>query len=673
MKIYFYRITIFICLILIIADIASAQNKLDSLQNLLKKSKEDSNKVNVLQMLCAFYRFSDGKKVKSYAEQSLKLAQKINYPKGEAFAYIELGIMSDLQGDFQAALRFYDTAEPIFVKNKLLRGQAIVKQNRAMLYYYQSDYLKAQQNYLDALRVFEQINERDGQASVLNNLGALFQDKKDYPNALRYTLQALKVKESLGKPASLSSTLGNIGSIYLAMKKIEDAEKYSKQSLENAQQYQNKRSEAIALANLGSIAFERKDYNNALDLHQKSLNIEKERKNEEGVAACWINIGQSLLQLKKTDEAIDYLEKGLKIMEKIDYKFHIQNALQYLAEAHAANKNFEQSYQFQQRYIAIHDSIYTEESNRKIAEMQTLYETEKKDKQISVQNLAIQNQNLTIQNQRNTQYFLFAMAALLMVLALVLWNRYRFKVKTNRILDEKNQELIRLNATKDKLFAIVAHDLKNPLSAFRSITQSLSENVLSISKEEIDYFIKQLNDSASHLFDLLQNLLSWAIAQIGKLPFQPENLTLKNIITENIKLLQVNAHAKQIEIQTEIAEDTAVFADKQMLRAIIRNLLSNAIKFTPENGEIIVSAQQKENLIEIAVEDNGIGIAENDLQKLFKVEADVSKIGDSSEKGTGLGLLLCKELVEKNGGEIAVSSKLGNGSKFYFTLPFSTT
>jgi signal transduction histidine kinase/uncharacterized protein HemY len=640
----------------------SAQNKLDSLEKALQKTNNDTNTVNILQQLGGIYRRGDPQKAQQLAEKSLKLAQKLNYPKGVGFGYVELGILADMQGNYKKALSLYEKAEPVFLKHQLLRGQAAVKQNRAMLYYYQSDYLAAQRNYLDALRILEQIGDKAAQASVLNNLGALFEDKKDYQKALSYFLQSLKIKESLDNPISLASTLNNIGNIYISLKKVDTAEKYFYKSLENAEKYHNQRSVAIALANLGRVHSERKQFEKALELYQKSMGIEEAMQNEEGIGVCWVNIGHVLLQTNKTDEAINYLEKGLKVMEKIDYKIHIQNALEYLAEGYAKKKNFEKSYAFQKRYSAIHDSIYTEESNRKIAEMQTLYETEKKDKQIAVQ-------ELTIKNQRNRQYFLLALAVLLLILGVMLWRRYQFRLKINRILDEKNQELIKLNAIKDKLFAIIAHDLKNPLSAFRSITQSLSENVLAISKEEIDYFLKQLNHSASHLFDLLQNLLSWAISQVGKLPFLPEKIHLKSIIQENIELLKANAQEKQITIIEDIETDTTVEVDKQMLRTIIRNLLSNAIKFTTENGKIHIYGKMIHNLLEISIEDNGIGIAEEDALKLFKIEEDVSQIGNSGEKGTGLGLLLCKELVEKNQGEIGVSSELNKGSRFYFTIP----
>jgi signal transduction histidine kinase len=193
---------------------------------------------------------------------------------------------------------------------------------------------------------------------------------------------------------------------------------------------------------------------------------------------------------------------------------------------------------------------------------------------------------------------------------------------------------------------------------------------LNVSKAEIDYFIRQLNQSANQLFDLLQNLLNWAVSQIGKLPFQPENLNLKTLVDENINLLKINAEAKNQTLSNPISEKIQVKADRQMLRAILRNLLSNAIKFTPENGKIVINSSLSDSYVQIEVQDTGIGLTEIELKKLFNIEEDVSQIGNSPEKGTGLGLLLCKELVEKHGGKIWVESKPEIGSKFYFTMPY---
>lgn len=319
-------------------------------------------------------------------------------------------------------------------------------------------------------------------------------------------------------------------------------------------------------------------------------------------------------------------------------KYHEQNALKFLAEAYAATGDNASAYKYLLQYMEVHDAVYTQESNQRVAEMQTLYETEKKDRQITL----LEKEK---EVQRRTNIFLVAAAILVSLLLLVLFSRYRYKQKTNRLLTEKNLELQKLNATKDKLFAIIAHDLKNPLSAFRSITQTLSENSLNISRQEIEQFIGRLNHSAHQLYDLLKNLLNWAISQIGKLPFVPEKFAIREIADENTRLFQANLQQKNQVI--EIEPGLYVLADRNMIKTVIRNLLSNTVKFTNAGGKITLLAKPAGNEIVFTVADNGSGMQQAELAKLFKIEEDVTTIGNKAEKGTGIGLILCKELMEK--------------------------
>ena len=257
----------------------------------------------------------------------------------------------------------------------------------------------------------------------------------------------------------------------------------------------------------------------------------------------------------------------------------------------------------------------------------------------------------------------------LILLAIVIYSRYRFKNKTNRLLEDKNKQLEIANATKDKFFTIIAHDLKNPLSGIKIITQSLSENIGKITQEELLYFMNELNSSSANLFELLQNLLQWARSQTGKLEFKPEEINLYKTFNKNLELLSPIAEKKKISLVNEISDSMSVYADLNMLNTIFRNLISNAIKFTGSNGKIDIIAKKKNGSVQIIVKDSGIGIDKTDISKLFRIDVDTSTIGISEEKGTGLGLILCKELVEKNKGSIWAESEPGKGSAFCFTLP----
>lgn len=243
--------------------------------------------------------------------------------------------------------------------------------------------------------------------------------------------------------------------------------------------------------------------------------------------------------------------------------------------------------------------------------------------------------------------------------------------ETNKLLDKQNEELKNLNATKDKFFSIIAHDLKNPFNALIGFSEFLLMYHHKMSKEKIELYHTNIHQSALQGYDLLQNLLKWSRTQTNRIPWQPQNLNLQAIVLDNFDLLTSNAERKKLNLISNIDPEITIFADENMLNTIFRNLLSNAIKFSNHEGEITVGAQHDQNTCTISVKDNGIGISKEDIKKLFKIEVHHTTKGTSNETGTGLGLLLCSEFVEKNNGTIWINSELGYGSTFSFTVPIS--
>jgi len=241
----------------------------------------------------------------------------------------------------------------------------------------------------------------------------------------------------------------------------------------------------------------------------------------------------------------------------------------------------------------------------------------------------------------------------------------------NSSLESKNKKLYELNATKDKLFSIIAHDLKNPLGSFREITKMLYDDYDSFEETEMKELLRMMKDSSHQVFNLLENLLEWSQTQRGNLQFNPTDIDLKAIVELSIQLHKLTADKKQISIINNSPENKSIFADATLLNTILRNLISNAIKFSPTNGkvEIGLSNNPPEGYIKIYVKDTGIGMSKDILDKLFKIDENIIAIGTNGEKGTGLGLLLSKEFAEKNGGKIWVESEEGKGSTFYFTIP----
>lgn len=242
-------------------------------------------------------------------------------------------------------------------------------------------------------------------------------------------------------------------------------------------------------------------------------------------------------------------------------------------------------------------------------------------------------------------------------------------IQINIQLEESEAKLKESNATKDKFFSIIGHDLKNPLFVIQSMSEILETEFDEITPEERLEFIRAIRESSKNAFSLLEDLLHWARCQTGRIDYNPEPVHLKQLAAKCISLLEAHAIKKNIHLINAVDATHILLADKFMVETVIRNLTSNALKFTPEGGTIKINSKPVDDFIQISVEDTGIGLSESDKQKLFRIDVKNSEIGRSKEKGTGLGLILCKEFVEKHGGKIWVESELEKGSQFIFTIP----
>jgi len=238
-------------------------------------------------------------------------------------------------------------------------------------------------------------------------------------------------------------------------------------------------------------------------------------------------------------------------------------------------------------------------------------------------------------------------------------------------LKESESCLQQLNSTKDKLFSIIAHDLRSPIGNILGLSELLIDSKQISDIEESKEVIKLINTTANHTLILLDNLLAWAKSQTGQIDFKPENLHLQPIIQEIVVVYNASAAQKNIVLNYK-PDDIVAYADPNMLKTVLRNLVSNAIKLIDSGGKIDINAVSDQNQTEISISDNGVGMNEETRNKLFRIDTTLTTKGTANESGSGLGLILCKEFVEKHQGKIWVESEIGKGSSFHFTIPCST-
>ena len=242
---------------------------------------------------------------------------------------------------------------------------------------------------------------------------------------------------------------------------------------------------------------------------------------------------------------------------------------------------------------------------------------------------------------------------------------------TQRIAEHRKarEELRKTNAEKDKFFSIIAHDLRSPINSLLSFIQLMEDEIEQLSEDDIVELTCDLKKNVENTYRLLENLLEWSRSQTGRIVFKPESIMLNDVLESTITLVKESAINKKISIESEIVPELKVNVDKNMISTVFRNLLTNAIKFTPREGRVNVKAEKRNGSVTVSVSDTGVGMSEDKMQKLFRIDTKITSIGTNNEKGSGLGLILCKEFVERHNGRIEIESEQGKGSTFSIMLP----
>jgi signal transduction histidine kinase len=501
--------------------------------------------------------------------------------------------------------------------------------------------------------------------SSYNNLGFDYKISGQLRKGLFYYQQAINYKKAQGMEKNLGNSYMNVGNLYQSMGIWDSSLYYLNLALHHQQASEDSIFMAEALHNIGKTNLEAGNATKAEVYLQQAMATFKALKRDQHprVVNTYHELARAYLALQKYNKAATLLDQSNAILLHYDKQigFNMKYQLQIQEELAWANQNYEQARLFSAQRAALQDSLHQRTLKQKTYQLLTDYEDVLKVERIKTLEQQQEIDQLKYDNLIRQRLVLGGLLVLLIGIIFLLYrvNQWRSKV---------NEELTTLNATKDTLFSIIAHDLKNPLSAFRSITQSLSDSIFDISRDDLDYFMKQLSTSAHSLLELLQNLLYWSISQSGKLEFAPHSLALADTTQEVIDLLSGSALVKQLTVETTIDSSSQVWADAKMTTAILRNLLANAIKFTPNQGTITISSQQVEDKVMIRVQDTGTGIAPELIPTLFTLKPNQKR---TSGKGTGLGLILCKELVEHQGGIIWLEQSNSQGSTFCFTLPAS--
>lgn len=565
------------------------------------------------------------------------------------------------------------------------QDEALINQQIAALYKNLQDLNRSLEYALKAVNINLSNNITTGLANNYNFIGLLHKDLKNFDLAEEYFLKSLKIWQQEKNEEGLSNTYNNLGIVYDEKKDAQKALEYYSKSLELSKKLEDLKGIAVAYNNIGYLSIRINQIDAGIDSYLKSIKISHDLNDIESYLNTYNNIAIAYLKKNNIEKSEEYVNLVLKEFDKVKDLAIIQETYKILSNINSKKGNFKKAFEYKTIELAYNDTLYTQQQTSNIIEMQTRFETEAKEREIQILKKDNDIKQLEFERQRFFQRILIIISILFLIILAGGAMSLRLIRRSNKLLEQKNIEfenaniklieseknLRELNATKDKLFSIIAHDLKNPFNALMGFSDLLDKNYNFLSEEERKEYIGVVSDSTQNLYKLLDNLLQWTRTQTGAITYISENFKLYPLIKQEVDILSPNADKKKININLKVDETQNVFADKNSIATVVRNLVSNAIKFTSNGGWIEIGAKQNNKYVEISVSDSGIGIKGDDIDKIFMLDSSFTTKGTANESGTGLGLLLCKEFVEKNNGKIWAESKKGKGSTFYFTLPLA--
>lgn len=680
---------VFLIVLYAFSGVLVAQTKIDSLEALLSE-KQGLEKVELLNNLSFSYWNVSPDKGLDYAQMAHSIALKEGSKSNVAKSLQNKGINYWAKSELHLALENCQASLKIYEDLRDSMGIGSLLGNMGIIYKDLSNYEFALSHYLRALKIAENNGFADLKTKTLNNVSLIYLSQKNYGKALEYTQEAINLSKKQNNVANLAAQQNTLGRIYEAQDNYEKAQVCYKEALQTNENNKNNYGTTISLYNIGNTEYHLKNYSSALEYFKKSLILSSRIDDQIGILYANKSIGLVNKELKQYTTALIYYKKAYNLAVHLNLKEDKLDIYKNYSELYKAVGKFNKSLDYLEQFIVLKDSIYSHNSAKQIAEMQTKYDSEKKEKENELLRKNSEIQNLAIAKQTHLRNSFIILSILVIMFLAILYSRYKIKKDANDILSQKNNlielqkeqlvlnndeltkqydQLELLNATKDKFFKIISHDLKAPFNSILGFSELLKSDYNAFENHERIDMINEIDKSSKFAYDLLINLLTWARTQTGDIKISKEPIVLKELVDTCANLYGQSAVAKKIDIVVDIPNNISLTIDKNTSLIFIGNLINNAIKFTPEGGLITINTSEQKDFIKLHIIDTGVGIPPDVIKSLFKIEEEISTQGTNDERGTGLGLILCKEFVEKNGGEISVASEVGKGSEFTITMP----
>jgi len=480
----------------------------------------------------------------------------------------------------------------------------------------------------------------------------------------------LKIKEEIGSKIGIANSYSEIGSLHGERKEFKQANENYLKSLEIRESVGDKSGVAFTCARLAEIAILMNDHPKALSFLERGSKIIQSVKSDPVMCTLYIGYATYYNATNNSNLAYEYSVKSYDLADKMNNIDYMRSAVGQKLIAAEKLGLYKEALNDHKLFLKLNDSIEDLNSIKKSLALEYMFKEEKTKIEAEKNQLELRADT---ERQKRITYSFAGIAIAFIVISLLVFRSSRQNRKANRILtvqkqeiEKVNEELAKADSIKNRLLSIISHDVRSPLNSLKGVLYLFNNNALT--QEELKGVTTNVSDQVMHLNYFLDNLLRWTNNQMNEAEPLLKNLSVTSLIKDTTDLMLFSAMTKKLSVETGIAPDLFIYADEEMIKCVLRNLLSNAIKFCNEQDVIRVVAIQQGADVLITVEDTGTGIHPEDLPLLFAI-SHLSKKGTRDEVGTGLGLVLCKEFVEKNGGTISVSSEVHKGSKFSFTVP----
>lgn len=677
-------------------------NPVDSLRNIFLQKTEESVEAGI--QICDYFETVSSDSMLHYAEQTVSLAQNLNFPDKEALAYRkmadayyylnmlnesnlalqkaatisensnndlnfigacynDIGYNMSVLGLFPEALKYHEKALQFFIKSNNLKEQAYAYSNLAVAYFKFTNYQKAIDNYLKAYAIDTLIHDLEGEGTSLNNLGRVFIELKKYDTGIEYYQKSLAIAVKQENKYLQAIRNNNIGMALQLKGDYDGAISYFNIALELDKETENEKAFATRHNNM-ALAYQQKNDNVKAHHHfLKAMEFYEKYNDIYNLGKVYANLGMLLFEQNDLNNAYSYLSKAFEISKQYQSLTLRKKAVGGLYKIEKSKNNFKIANRWLELLSETRDSILMLDVLKYAEELEKVYKTNQKEAQIKELEKDQELKNLQLEHRKQQRNLASIIAILAIASALIL-------LFMQKKLSIKNLQLAALNQTLNKLFSIISHDIKSAVAAYQSSGKLISHYLKSNQSDKLQLIAGELTINSNRLSFMLENLLNWSLSNLKNYDPQKSNINLFDIAQKVIELYEIQASTKNVMLINNIDKQTTAYADEQNVHLIIRNLLSNAIKFT-QNGKVILSSLKSDDFISVTIEDTGVGMDKETIKQLFEFNKNNIKKGTHEETGSGLGLFLVKEFIEKNNGTIEVFSDIGKGTIFKFKLPCS--